>query len=135
MKLKQWVGAKIHGVRVTRKGLGYNGSAAIPPDLMDMAGIEEYEAIHVLNKSNGQRFVTYAIRGEPGSRHFVLNGAAARLGEVGDECLIVTYCQSEEFHGAEVVFVDKDNCMCDRMIYGPDSFPHPDEGDDDAPHS
>jgi aspartate 1-decarboxylase len=131
MKLRQWVGGKIHGLRVTGKGLGYNGSATLPKDLMTRAGIQPYEAIWILNKATGARFMTYALPGRPGSS-FELNGAAARLGEVGDECLVVTFVQAEEFPGADVVFCDEHNLMTHVMSYTPDDedlggFPHPDE--------
>jgi aspartate 1-decarboxylase len=102
--LRCFVGGKIHGLRVTHKALGYNGSASLPRALMDAAGIAEFEQVHMVNKSNGQRWITYAIEGEPGELR--LNGAAARMGEVGDECLIFTYRWEESFSGARVVFVD-----------------------------
>jgi aspartate 1-decarboxylase len=104
MRLRTFVAGKIHGIRVTDKSLGYNGSASLPRELMDAAGIAEFEQVHIVNKANGNRWVTYAIEGPPGA--FVLNGAAARQGEVGDECLIFTYRQEERYSGAAVVFLD-----------------------------
>lgn len=103
MALRTYVGAKIHGLVVTDKSLDYEGSATIPGSLMDEAGINEYEAVHIVNKANGNRWTTYAIRGREGE--FKLNGAAARQGEIGDECLLWTFRQESEFSGARVVFV------------------------------
>jgi aspartate 1-decarboxylase len=102
--LKCFVSGKIHGMRVTHKSLDYNGSCSLPRALMDAAGIEEFEQIHMVNKANGNRWVTYVIEGEPGELR--LNGAAARMGEVGDECLLFTYRWEEGYSGAKVVFLD-----------------------------
>jgi aspartate 1-decarboxylase len=102
--LRTFVSAKVHGIRVTAKALAYEGSATLPRDLMDAAGIAAFEQVHVVNKSNGNRWVTYAIEGPPGE--FVLNGAAARMGEVGDECLVITYRVEETYSGARVAYLD-----------------------------
>ncbi len=75
--------------RLTQTRLDYTGSITLSPDLMAKAGIEEGEQVHVLNKSNGQRIITYAIQGIEGQA--CLNGAAARCGLVGDEVIILTY--------------------------------------------
>jgi aspartate 1-decarboxylase len=74
-------------VRVEDANLHYEGSITIPKELMISNDIEELEQVHVLNKNNGERFITYAIGGDC----VCLNGAAARLGEVGDEIIILTY--------------------------------------------
>jgi aspartate 1-decarboxylase len=110
--LKTFVGAKIHGLRITDKSLHYQGSATIPRSLMAAAGIEPYERVHLVNKANGNRWDTYALPGP--ERAFTLNGAAARQGEVGDEILLWTYRQEPAFSGANVVFVKPDNTL-DRI--------------------
>jgi aspartate 1-decarboxylase len=110
--LKTFVGAKIHGLRITDKSLNYRGSATIPGSLMDAAGIDPYERVYLVNKSNGNRWDTYALRGPEGE--FTLNGAAARQGEIGDEILLWTFRQEPAFTGASVVFVNPDNTL-DRI--------------------
>jgi aspartate 1-decarboxylase len=83
--------SKIHMARVTQAALHYEGSITLAGDLMERAGILPYERVLVGNMSNGQRFETYAIRGEPGSGAIILNGATARLGQPGDKLTIMTY--------------------------------------------
>ena len=79
--------AKLHQARVTHAELEYEGSCAIDGDLMDMAGILEYEQIQIYNIDNGERFETYAIRGEAGSKIISVNGAAAHKAQPGDRVL------------------------------------------------
>ncbi|MFB6489817.1 MAG: aspartate 1-decarboxylase [Thermoproteus sp. AZ2] len=81
--------AKIHGAVVTRKNLEYEGSLTLGEDLLEASGIWPYERVEVYNINNGARFSTYVIKGEPGAVE--LNGAAARLGEVGDRLIIAAY--------------------------------------------
>lgn len=69
--------AKIHRATVTQAELHYEGSCAIDGRLLDLSGIREYEQIHIYNVSNGERFVTYAIRADEGSGTISINGAAA----------------------------------------------------------
>ena len=83
--------AKLHQARVTHSVLEYEGSCAIDGDLLDMAGIHEYEQIQIYNMANGARFTTYAIRGEEGSRMISVNGAAAHMASVGDRVIICAY--------------------------------------------
>ena len=80
--------AKLHMARVTHAVLNYEGSCAIDGDLLDMAGIREYEQIQIYNVDNGKRFTTYAIRGEEGSKIISVNGAAAQQADVGDRVII-----------------------------------------------
>ncbi len=103
MMLRTFVHGKIHGVRVTECKLGYSGSAEVDTRLLDAAGIAPFEQIQIVNMNNGERIITYAFPGAPGA--FTLNGAAARLGAVGDPCLIIAYRQEEQFSGANVAFV------------------------------
>ena len=74
---------------------------------MELADIQPFERVYMVNKNNGSRWDTYAIVGEEGE--FTLNGAAARLGEVGDEVLLWAYRREESFSGAQVVFLDEQN--------------------------
>lgn len=88
--------AKLHQARVTHAVPDYEGSCAIGGDLLDMAGIREYEQIQIYNVSNGERFTTYAIRGEEGSGIISVNGAAAHKASVGDVVIICAYAQFDE---------------------------------------
>ena len=83
--------SKIHRATVTEADLNYEGSITIDRRLMDAADIVEYEQVEVYDITNGNRLTTYAISGEPGSGVICLNGAAARLVEVGDLVIICTY--------------------------------------------
>lgn len=88
--------AKLHQARVTHAVLEYEGSCAIDGNLLDMAGIREYEQIQIYNLENGQRFTTYAIRGEEGSGIISVNGAAAHLAGVEDRVIICAYANFTE---------------------------------------
>ena len=109
--------AKLHRARVTHAELDYEGSCAIDGELLDLAGILEYEQIKVYNVSNGARFDTYAISGPRGSGAMCLNGAAARLGARGDVIIIVTYGSYEAAeigrHQPRIVLVNADNQAID----------------------
>lgn len=91
--------SKIHKVEITDCNLNYEGSCEIDENILNMAGIGLYEQIHIYNVNNGKRFVTYAIRGEAGSGIISLNGAAARLGMVGD---VIVICAYGEIHESEI---------------------------------
>jgi len=105
--------AKIHRAAVTQCDLNYEGSCGIDEDLLDAANIREFEKIELYNVNNGERFSTYAIRGERGSGEISLNGAAARLAHLGDLMIICTYApMSDEqiaTHQPNIVFVDERN--------------------------
>jgi aspartate 1-decarboxylase len=83
--------SKIHRATLTGLDLNYEGSITIDQDLLEAADILPGEQVHVLNCSTGERFVTYAIAGPRGSGAVMLNGPAARLGEVGDKVIVLTY--------------------------------------------
>ncbi|MBE6292682.1 MAG: aspartate 1-decarboxylase [Bacteroidales bacterium] len=85
--------SKIHCARVTEANLNYMGSITIDEDLMDAAGLLEGEQVHIVNNNNGERFVTYVIKGERGSGQICLNGAAARLVQPDDVIIIMAYAQ------------------------------------------
>ena len=105
--------SKIHRAMITDSNLNYMGSVAIDEDLMDAAHIIENEQVHIYNVNNGERFVTYAIKGRRGSGDVVMNGAAARKVEIGDVILIVTYAvmdpEEAKRHNPIILFPDKDN--------------------------
>lgn len=83
--------SKIHRVTVTEANMNYIGSITIDEDLMEAANLTEFEKVHVLNLNNGERLVTYVIKGERGSGTICLNGPAARKAIVGDIIIIVSY--------------------------------------------
>ncbi|MBK1734808.1 aspartate 1-decarboxylase [Halorhodospira abdelmalekii] len=109
---------KLHKARVTQTELEYEGSCAIDLDLLEAAGICEYEQIHVYNIENGERFVTYAIIGERGSRMISMNGAAAHKCNAGDRVIICAYAgvmQEELTHfQPRLVYLDEGNCITQR---------------------
>lgn len=88
--------SKIQGARVTRTLLHYQGSITVDAAVLEAAGIEHFEMVHVLNLNNGARAETYAIAGRRGGGAVELNGPAARLGQVGDEVVILSYGLLEE---------------------------------------
>ena len=114
--MRTWVGAKLHGVRVTDACLDYHGSVGIDAAIMAGAGIEPFEQVHVVNLNTGGRWVTYAlpvdVRGA-----FTLNGGGARLGVVGDVCVVMTYRTGSEYEPARVLFFDQDNKVVDTEVY------------------
>lgn len=102
--------SKLHYVTVTQAELDYIGSVTIDEDLMDAANLIENEQVHILNKDNGQRFVTYVLRGERGSGVICLNGPAALLVNIGDVVIIMSFA-TMDFEAAKkfrpwVVFPD-----------------------------
>ena len=82
---------KIHRATVTQAELNYVGSITVDADLLDAAGILEYEAVQVVDVNNGNRFMTYTIAGERGSGVICLNGAAARKVQPDDIIIIMSY--------------------------------------------
>lgn len=113
--LRSWVAAKIHGITVTAASVRYHGSVTIGRDLLDAAGIAPYERVHLVNLNTGDRWDTYALPGDPGV--FTLNGGSARLGEQGDQCVIMTYALAETAPGAQVVFCGPGNQIASTMTY------------------
>lgn len=87
---------KLHRAKVTQADLHYEGSCAIDQDFLDASGILQYEAIDIYNVTNGQRFSTYAIAAERGSKIISVNGAAARCACAGDIMIICSYVQVED---------------------------------------
>ncbi|GMU46865.1 MAG: aspartate 1-decarboxylase [Pseudomonadales bacterium] len=107
--------AKLHLATVTQAELWYDGSCAIDSDLLDLAGLREFEQIDIYNVNNGERFTTYIIRAEAGSGTISMNGAAARRVQVGDRVIIATYGQysDEEAarHKPKLVYLNADNTV------------------------
>lgn len=105
--------SKLHQMKVTEANLYYEGSITIDSELLEKAGILPYEKVQVLNISNGSRLETYTIPGESGSRVCCLNGAAARLTQVGDRIIVIAYAEMSpeeaESHKPRVVVVDENN--------------------------
>ncbi|GKS88011.1 aspartate 1-decarboxylase [Acidovorax sp. SUPP2539] len=105
--------SKIHRATATHCELHYEGSCAIDEDLLDAANIVENEQVHIWNIDNGERFVTYAIKGQRGSGMVSVNGSAARRAAVGDLLIIAAFAQVEEAevaaHRPHLVFVDAAN--------------------------
>ena len=105
--------SKIHRVAVTQCELHYEGSCAIDENLLDAANIAENEQVHIWNINNGERFITYAIRGERGTGMISVNGSAARRASVGDLIIIAAFAQVLEEnvagHAPKLVFVDENN--------------------------
>jgi aspartate 1-decarboxylase len=83
--------AKIHRAKVTAANVHYVGSITIDSELLAAAGIRPYERVQVVDVDNGERLETYVISGQPGSGAIELNGAAARLLQVGDKVIIMAY--------------------------------------------
>lgn len=107
--------AKLHMARVTHAVLNYEGSCAIDGELLDMAGIRENEQIQIYNVENGQRFTTYAIRAEDGSKIISVNGAAAHLAGVEDRVIICSYAHYSEAeldsHQPALVYLQEGNAV------------------------
>jgi aspartate 1-decarboxylase len=105
--------SKIHRARVTHADLDYEGSITLSPELLTAANILPFEAVHVWNVTQGTRFETYTILGEPKSKSICVNGAAAHLVNPGDIIIIASFIQLEESqccnHSPTAVFVDENN--------------------------
>ena len=104
---------KIHRATVTQAELDYGGSITVDMDLLDAAGILEYEKVQIVDINNGERFETYTIAGERGSGVLCLNGAAARCVQRNDKVIIMAYCgmtpEEAKEHTPKVVFVGEGN--------------------------
>jgi aspartate 1-decarboxylase len=105
--------AKLHRARVTHSELEYEGSCAIDGNLLELAGIREYEQIEIYNVTNGERFTTYAIRAEDDSGLISVNGAAAHKANPGDIVIICAYvaldAQEMARHKPVLVYLNEHN--------------------------
>jgi aspartate 1-decarboxylase len=109
--------AKLHRACVTDACVDYEGSCAIDADLLKISGVREYEQVQIYNVTNGERFTTYAIRAEAGSRIISVNGAAAHKASVGDRIIICSYAgltveEMEKFEPT-LVYLDEHNNVTD----------------------
>jgi aspartate 1-decarboxylase len=115
--------AKLHRARVTHAELEYEGSCAIDGKLLDISGIREYEQIHIYNVTNGERFVTYAIRADDGSGIISINGAAAHKAAPGDIIIIAAFVgvsqQELASYKPTLIYVDEKN----RMVRSANAIP------------
>ena len=94
--LFEFLHSKIHRATITDSNLNYVGSITIDEDFLDKANIREWEKVEILDINNGERFQTYVIKGQKGSKCFCVNWAAARKVQTGDKIIIVTYAQLNE---------------------------------------
>lgn len=106
--------SKIHRATLTGADLNYEGSISIDTNLLKASDILPFEKVQVVNINNGARLETYAIEGQAGTGEIQLNGAAARLGAVGDKVIIISYAEYEESElkgdfKPVLVFVDENN--------------------------
>ena len=108
--------SKLHMATVTSKKMNYEGSIEIDEELLDAVNLKENELVLVADVNNGQRFVTYVIKGSRGSRDISLNGAAARLVEIGDRIIVMSFgsFSEGEYKGPKVVILDEENRIVQR---------------------
>lgn len=105
--------SKIHRAAVTQSELDYIGSITVDAELLEKAGILEYQKVQIVDINNGSRFETYTISGERGSGIICLNGAAARCVQKGDRIIIMAYADMTPEEAAQnkptVLFLDENN--------------------------
>ena len=113
--------SKIHRAVVKQAELDYVGSITVDEELLNAAGILEYEKVQIVDVNNGSRFETYTICGEPGSGMICLNGPAARCVSVADKIIIMAYgnydMQEAKEHKPSVIFVDEENKISQKTNY------------------
>lgn len=104
---------KLHMATVTQAHLWYDGSCAIDAELARLANLREFEKIDIYNVTNGERFSTYVIIAEAGSRTISMNGAAARRAQVGDRIIVAAYSRFSDAEAAvfrpSLVYLNEDN--------------------------
>ena len=109
--------SKLHRINVTQVELEYEGSCAVDKDFLEAAGMQEYERVDVYNVSNGERFSTYLILAESGSKTLSVNGAAAHKVSIDDVVIICTYGSYDKnearSHHPTLVYFDKENNIID----------------------
>jgi len=119
--MRKIVAGKLQGIYVTEANLDYHGSITLDPDHCEEAGILPMEFVEIWNKNSGARISTYVILGERGSRCCVLNGAAARTCQAGDQVIICNSVYLDETQLAtlkpRVLTFNKDNRIVDRLTY------------------
>jgi len=111
--LRKMLIGKIHRAVVTEADLNYVGSITIDEELLEAAGMKEYEIVQIWNIDNGERFETYTLKGKRGSGVICLNGAAARKVAVGDKIIIAAFGLYDEKdlenYQPNIVIVDENN--------------------------
>jgi aspartate 1-decarboxylase len=107
--MRQFLRSKIHKATVTGADIHYIGSVTLDSELMERAGIGEWEKVLIVDNTNGARLETYAIVGEPGSGIVQINGGAAHLVKPGDEVIIMTFEIAERASGPTQILVDGKN--------------------------
>lgn len=125
--MRKLVAGKLHGIHVTEANLNYHGSITLDPDHCEEAGILPMEFVEIWNKNSGARISTYVILGERGSRCCILNGAAARTCQPGDQIIICNSVYLDESRitslKPKVLTFDESNCIRDRLSYAVDVDP------------
>jgi len=119
--MRKVLAAKLHGIHVTEANLHYHGSITLDPDHCHEAGVLPMEFVEIWNKNSGARISTYVIFGARGSRCCVLNGAAARTCQVGDQLIICSSSYLDEQRIVElrpkILTFDRSNEIADRLTY------------------
>jgi len=118
--MKEYIQAKLHDITVTAKSIDYHGSVTICSNLLRESGIEPYQKVDVVNLNTGDRWTTYAVPGP--AKSFELNGGGARLGEIGDKCVVIAYEMKDQFTGAKVIFLNKYNTKLESIKYAPNTI-------------
>jgi aspartate 1-decarboxylase len=126
--MRKILAGKLHGIHVTEANLNYHGSITLDPDHCEAAGILPMEFVEIWNKSSGARISTYVILGERGSRCCILNGAAARTCQAGDQIIICNsvYVDEQQLTSLKprILTFDEDNRIRDRLSYSVDRDSH-----------
>ena len=117
--LRKMLKSKIHRATVTDANLDYEGSIALDPVLMEEANLIEFEKVHVLDVTNGNRLETYVIKGKENSGEVCINGAAAHLVNINDLVIIVSYCSLKEEElinfKPTIILVNKKNKIKEKL--------------------
>jgi aspartate 1-decarboxylase len=125
--MRKLVAGKLHGIYVTEANLNYHGSITLDPNHCEEAGILPMEFVEIWNKNSGARISTYVILGERGSRCCILNGAAARTCQPGDQVIICNSVYLDETRitslKPKVLTFDEENRVRDRLSYSVDVDP------------
>jgi aspartate 1-decarboxylase len=111
--------AKLHGARVSKAVIDYEGSCGIDEELLESTGLRGFQYIEIYNVTNGERFSTYIIKAPKGSLEISLNGAAARKAAVGDKLIICAYSEYSESeiedHSPIVLLLDDQNRIKEKI--------------------
>lgn len=116
MTIRTFCYAKIHNATVTESNSQYDGSITIDSDLMIRCNLAPFEQVHVLNITNGERIITYAIEGESGSGQICLNGAAARLFQAGDKVIILAYISTDIEQISPIILIMNDDNSVKKFL-------------------